>query len=236
MQAYLRGLIAGLQPEQRRLVTLYYGAGLSQDEIAAMLSVSQRKISLQIKKLLSHLKSGLTRAGFSSPVEMGSILATILSTGWKLSPDVGVRIFEELADSIPTHVDSSAASLKLSGQKFSIENVLLASVTLIALLAVPTAFYHKATLESANPAKNDLTSSSGETISIPTAGEKRTWDLDSIASRDLLNYFDAPPEFLAGNKNQQSPEAFPEENPKAKFRQGATQYSHRLEYRDHCNI
>lgn len=66
----------GRLPEMdRRLVAMYFGAGLSQNDIGEALEMPQSTVSTRMGKILKDLGAGLTRAGFAS-------------AGMQLSPDL----------------------------------------------------------------------------------------------------------------------------------------------------
>ncbi len=54
-----------LPEKERQLLSLYYGAGLKQDEISKMLSIPQRTVSHKLKQALDVLRGHLSRAGFA---------------------------------------------------------------------------------------------------------------------------------------------------------------------------
>ncbi len=60
--------MALLAIEDRRLVALYYGAGLSQDSIAASLKIPQRTVSYRIKGAMEKLRALLTKHGVTAVV------------------------------------------------------------------------------------------------------------------------------------------------------------------------
>lgn len=61
----LQGLIAALPEAERRLVALYYGAGLSQEEIGEALELPQRTVSFKLKEALERLRRAFATAGMA---------------------------------------------------------------------------------------------------------------------------------------------------------------------------
>lgn len=54
----------------RRLLALYYGADMSQQEIGRVLDVPQTTVSMKLRDALAKLRTGLTSAGFAGAVPM----------------------------------------------------------------------------------------------------------------------------------------------------------------------
>jgi RNA polymerase sigma-70 factor (ECF subfamily) len=69
-KAALRGLVERLPPANRQVLALYFGAALSQDEIAAQLDLAQSTVSHRIQEALRTLRSGMRRAGFAAAVAL----------------------------------------------------------------------------------------------------------------------------------------------------------------------
>ncbi len=66
----LRNLMGSLPREDHQLLTLYYGAGLSQAEVAEKLSMRARTVSRRIEMLLKSLRSRLEIEGFASALPL----------------------------------------------------------------------------------------------------------------------------------------------------------------------
>src|SRR5579872_3311938 len=71
----LRRVMHELPALERQLVALHFGAGLTQQEIGAALSIPQQTISFKIKKVLEDLRGRLSIAGFAAA-------APLLSAEW----------------------------------------------------------------------------------------------------------------------------------------------------------
>lgn len=59
-----------LDPLDRRLLALYYGADMTQQEIGRVLDVPQTTVSMKLREALGKLRAGLTTAGFAGAVPM----------------------------------------------------------------------------------------------------------------------------------------------------------------------
>lgn len=59
-----------LDPLDRRLLALYYGADMTQKEIGRVLDVPQTTVSMKLRDALAKLRTGLTAAGFAAAVPM----------------------------------------------------------------------------------------------------------------------------------------------------------------------
>lgn len=68
LSGMLRRLLERLSTPERQIVALYYGAGLSQEDIAETLAMPQRTVSHRVKEILSRLRSELGKAGFAGAV------------------------------------------------------------------------------------------------------------------------------------------------------------------------
>lgn len=66
----LRGMLGALPEIERQLVALYYGAGLTQEEIGKALALPQRTVSAKLKGSLDRLRKSLAGAGLAATVPM----------------------------------------------------------------------------------------------------------------------------------------------------------------------
>ncbi len=74
--------VDGLTALDRKIVSLYYGAGMSQQEVGEALTMPQTTISHRIQEILENLRADLRRAGFTaglSMLEEGTLAEVILS-------------------------------------------------------------------------------------------------------------------------------------------------------------
>ncbi len=94
-----------LPMNERQVIALYFGAGLSQYEIARKLSLSQRTISSKMKKTLESLRMQLSRSGFAALTAEGlaSELPTAIYGGLSLPGGFTARVFHalEVSDQAP---------------------------------------------------------------------------------------------------------------------------------------
>lgn len=104
--AGLRESLERLAPGPRRLVLLYYVAGLTQQEIGNELSMPTRTVSERLEQALKSLRSSLKQAGFAAAVPMLTAegLEASLAGGPPPPPNLAQaitkRMGERLADSM----------------------------------------------------------------------------------------------------------------------------------------
>ena len=94
----LRRRLLGLSEEDRQLIALHFGGGLSQDEMSRELAIPQRTISYRINKVLQDLRGALTRAGFGSAAAAlsGDTLQAALSGGHPAPATLCFKVVEQL--------------------------------------------------------------------------------------------------------------------------------------------
>jgi RNA polymerase sigma-70 factor (ECF subfamily) len=93
----LRRKIAELAEEDRQLIALHFGGGLSQTEISETLAVSQQSVSNRIQRMLRELRAGLAASGFAcATVAVTNHLESILSSGHTPSADLQARMMTRL--------------------------------------------------------------------------------------------------------------------------------------------
>lgn len=92
----LRAVVGKLPVPERRMVALYYGGGLSQEEIAETMAMPKRTVSYRLQKALEQLREDLTRAGFAAaaPLLAGDRLAEALCTGVQAPATLAPRVLE----------------------------------------------------------------------------------------------------------------------------------------------
>lgn len=66
----LRSELTTLPETERRLLAMYFGGGLSQDEIAKLLKISQSKVSYTVGQTLDLLRRRLSQAGFAAALPL----------------------------------------------------------------------------------------------------------------------------------------------------------------------
>lgn len=88
-----------LPAEDRRIVALYYGCGLTQQEIGEALDVGQNTVSRRLSDALATLRKALSAAGCTAalPLLAEDGLARALTGGERLPAELGPRVFETLA-------------------------------------------------------------------------------------------------------------------------------------------
>ncbi len=185
LQALLRKRLVSLGAEHRKLIALYFGAGLSQDEIAKQLCVSQRRISLQIRKILARLRSDLKKAGYSRPLVWAPLLSETVTSGWKAAPSLSESILKrfdcgqlETLEGTPSGSTSGSLAAKLS----MLAGVLALgfagahSLHLINVHVAPTPQRPEALPKSAAPALEDA------------RPKIKTWDFNSADSGQDLDF------------------------------------------------
>ncbi|MCK6473705.1 MAG: sigma-70 family RNA polymerase sigma factor [Planctomycetes bacterium] len=109
----LRRSLERLPEAYRRIVALYYGAGMSQREIGEELDVSQRTVSTQLEEALKRLRSMLTHAGVAAaaPLLGTETIFSALSTGHVPPAGLGEATLARLSDA-PVSQISRALSRK----------------------------------------------------------------------------------------------------------------------------
>jgi RNA polymerase sigma-70 factor (ECF subfamily) len=66
----LRKLLTALPDAERQMVALYYGGGLTQEEISEALSIPRRTVAFKIEEALKELRSKLLQGGFAAAVPL----------------------------------------------------------------------------------------------------------------------------------------------------------------------
>lgn len=110
----LRRSLERLPEAYRRIVALYYGAGMSQREIGEELDVSQRTVSSQLEEALKRLRSMLTHAGVASamPLLGSESIFSALSTGHLPPASLGEATMARLSD---VHANQVSRALSRKG-------------------------------------------------------------------------------------------------------------------------
>lgn len=75
----LRRALERLSGTERQIVALYYGAGLSQADVANAMAMPQRTVSYRVKEILSRLRTDLTRAGVAAAITQEAISEAVCS-------------------------------------------------------------------------------------------------------------------------------------------------------------
>jgi RNA polymerase sigma-70 factor (ECF subfamily) len=120
----LRRVLHDLPALERQVVALHFGAGLTQQEIGAALSIPQQTISFKIKKVLEDLRGRLSLAGFTAA-------APLLSAEW---------MNEAICSGIPApHGMSAQVLLKAASRSRSLRVISRGAPKFAAGAALPIA-------------------------------------------------------------------------------------------------
>lgn len=132
----LRRSLDRLPDAYRRIVALYYGAGMSQREIGEELDVSQRTVSSQLDEALKRLRSMLTHAGVAAaaPLLGSETLFSALSTGHVPPAGMGEATLARLSDA-PVGPASRALSRKAAAASGSSALWIAGALALVAAAA-----------------------------------------------------------------------------------------------------
>lgn len=111
----LRRCLERLPALHRRVVALYYGAGLDQKEIGAELEISQQAVSSKLQDALARLRTLLSGAGIAAaaPLLGGEHLAELLQSGQQPPASLTHALFAERTWASP-HARLASESLRRS--------------------------------------------------------------------------------------------------------------------------
>ncbi len=111
----LRKGLETLPDLSRRLLALYFGAELSQRQIAQMVSISQRSVSNKIDEALTLLRAALTRQGVAAllPASENSLLREALLSGLDIPDGIMANVYQEI-DGPPAMDSTPAATTRMS--------------------------------------------------------------------------------------------------------------------------
>lgn len=89
----LRELLCRLPEVERNLVALYYGAGMSQEEIGAALDMPQRTVSFKLQACLERLRKNLAQAGMAAaaPLVTPQLLGSVFASGPEAAPGLAAK-------------------------------------------------------------------------------------------------------------------------------------------------
>ncbi len=98
-----------LPKDDRVMVSLYYGAGMSQEEISRNLSIAQTTVSFRVKKIVEHLRGRLASAGMASAgiLPEAEQISEALCGRWPEPADFEERILSRLKEG-STHSTSNS--------------------------------------------------------------------------------------------------------------------------------
>lgn len=101
--AVLRGAVESLPITYRRILALYYGAGLTQKEFGEELNVSQRTVSSRLEGALQRLRSKLTDSGIAAgaPLQGANSLMEAIIDGHTPPAHLADAVRSQLSTGIP---------------------------------------------------------------------------------------------------------------------------------------
>lgn len=185
MNSALHQMLGSLSVIERKIVSLYYGADLSQDEIGRVLDVPQTTVSLKLREALAKLRAGLTTAGFASAVpllEAGHLGDALLSQE-ATPPGLHARIMKGLSSVARRSARTMATSS--SGWALGIGAVILVMVAsgvgLLALFGARTPDPHRI---NAVPPSPGATGKPDNPARVSQTPERLAWTFDSAIDAD----------------------------------------------------
>lgn len=153
----------------RRLLALYYGADMSQQEIGRVLDVPQTTVSMKLRDALVKLRSGLTSAGFAGAVPMleAGHLGDALLGGVQAPALLHGKVLAGLS-SVARHSARGGTAASKGGAG------VWTAVTLCAMAAAAGGYYWATSQPTAKPA------SSAATAQAPAGDPKylKRWDFN----------------------------------------------------------
>lgn len=184
--AALRASYARLAEDDRHLVALYYGAGLTCDQIAADGAIPARTVAYRIQKAIEHLRANLTRTGFAAAVPLVSTgkMGEALTTGFAPPSALRERVMKQAGRADPTTVAEQSRRGAATGGKSTI------AVLLIGILVYGMAGWWA--MQSDGKAQDPSTSKSDLEAAVPpdhgrSTGKPihRVWNFSKGPSDDL---------------------------------------------------
>ncbi len=88
----LQDCIAELPELNRQLVSLYFGAGMTQAQIGASVDLSQRMVGYKIEETLKTLRARLAQAGLAVPALGGDLIAQAVCSGHPVPAGLGAEL------------------------------------------------------------------------------------------------------------------------------------------------
>lgn len=135
----LRRCLDRLPALHRRVVALYYGAGLDQKEIGAELEISQQAVSSKLQDALARLRTLLGDAGIAAaaPLLQGERLAELLQSGQQPPASLTQALFTDRTWASP-HARLPGESLRQSRRAVGAAGASGAWAALVVILAAAT--------------------------------------------------------------------------------------------------
>ncbi|MCK6474024.1 MAG: RNA polymerase sigma factor [Planctomycetes bacterium] len=134
----LRRHVAKLPDVQRQIVALYYGGGLTQEEIAQEMDLQQRAVSRRLHEALEALRGQLSKAGLTAAVPMlavegqGGGLFAALTQGEAVPAGLRERVLERVRDAGASAARETARAAAAKSGAGAMPLVLAAVVLLAA--------------------------------------------------------------------------------------------------------
>ncbi|MCK6473058.1 MAG: sigma-70 family RNA polymerase sigma factor [Planctomycetes bacterium] len=171
----LRGMLGALPEIERQLVALYYGAGLTQEEIGEALALPQRTVSAKLKGSLDRLRKSLAGAGLAAavPVLTDATLSDALSSGPKVPGGLLERTLARCEQPYAPRLTSRRSGRAAgAGSKTG----LVVAAALVALIAAGTyALRQQPESPSAMP---DAAAPPASDTPLPPPAAPRKWSFD----------------------------------------------------------
>jgi RNA polymerase sigma-70 factor (ECF subfamily) len=180
----LRSKVAELGDEDRQLIALHFGGGLSQSEISETMSVSQQTISLRLQRLLRELRTGLAASGFTcATAGLAANLESVCSSGYAPSSGLHAKVMARV-NLRPSVRKFRRTAPKASNPLGIAAAALIGGVAVIAIVSLPPG---KKIPPTPAPAALVATPLATATIVPPVAEPKVwRWTFEKEPSPDLM--------------------------------------------------
>jgi len=183
----LRAGLMRLDEGSRHLLTLYFGAGMSQEEVGDALGMPQTTVSRKLQDILKDLRGHLANAGFASAVPLVNVqrLEQLLC-GWEEAPSsLGLKLLTRLGE------ECERASRRIAPAK--VASTGLAAWTVIAVVAAGTGVWVAVNSGTPEPAAATAVEGASEVAaSSPAASGPVLYD-DHFTSAELDAFWTVAP-------------------------------------------
>lgn len=134
--AALRGVLDGMPEVEQRMLALYFGGGLSQQEVGEALQLPRRTVTHKIEACLRVLRERLTQAGFAAaaPWALSEGLGAAVCSGYPAPPSLHARVWSHLASRGGQALQSAsrrAAAAKSGGSALLTGSILTLGAALV---------------------------------------------------------------------------------------------------------
>lgn len=185
----LRDQMAKLDPIERSILALYYGAELNQREIGRTLNVPQTSVSMKIRDALGKLRAGLTSAGYAAatPLLEGGKLSDAVLNGEAVPDGLHGKIMQRLTEIAKHSVRTTAAGKSA----FVFWASILACTTLATVAFIYSPSAEPRAVPPAPPVEAGKTPSIGALQSVPKQDKigprfSQKWTFDDASQLDEL--------------------------------------------------